>query len=64
MGLKRAYLCNGFGCETKCGLKNDHCRHTTDETHTLIKGDHKFRRVGDMYSESDPQEDKTKEEVS
>lgn len=64
MGFKRAYLCDGCGCEARCGLTNARCRHTTDESHAIIKGEHKFERHGDLYFELDPQENKNKEEVS
>lgn len=36
MGFKRAYLCDGCGCEARCGLTNARCRHTTDESHATL----------------------------
>lgn len=52
--FKMAYLCDGYGCSTRCELKDMHCKHTTDENHARIKGKHRFTRHGDTYFELDP----------
>lgn len=48
--MKIWYLCDGQGCNAKCGLKNPDCRHTSNINHAV---NFEQRRSGSYWEADD-----------